>query len=343
MPSVPPDDNLARPFSNPISEADDLISRLLADTSEMFEQAGSSRPAPGPAQLSVDDLLNMRSSSSAAVSSPTPPYIPPGPTFPSAYPAMPPYIPPGPTMLPVYQESPPPLYQGYNPYPTGLVRPDFAARPATSVEAANFGYDRGFFHYQNEFGETVLLEKAGFGSRLRGAIVDSIIAGILVTIFTNTIGSFITSSLIDGNTAYREASYSGSQRVIVNTLTDIIITAALVTGLLGATVSALYYILMVGLNGQTLGHRAVNLRVIRGGGRPADLIAAAIRALYGALPGICTFGLLPVIVQEVILRAAFSRTSSSAGTSNIMVIVLLIAAVSLLILFGFLWILFDKK
>jgi uncharacterized RDD family membrane protein YckC len=200
------------------------------------------------------------------------------------------------------------ITNGYN---ASLAGPEtrLTAEVEPEPAAPTFGIDRGFYFFTDAGGSIVLHALAGFGRRLAGAIVDSIISAILGIIFFYTV-VLLFLNLDSGDYA---------QSILGITLAVIILPVLF---------GFLYHTILVGLTGQTLGDRLVKIKVIRRGGRAVGLVSGVVRALYGLAPA-----LIAAIITLVFPPA--TRNEVSPGT-------LIGAAISALTGLGMAWALFDK-
>jgi uncharacterized RDD family membrane protein YckC len=155
----------------------------------------------------------------------------------------------------------------------------------------------------------VLHALAGFGRRLAGAVIDSIVSSILGIIFFYAVVSLFLNLDTDDY----------AQSILGITLALIILPVLF---------GFLYHTILVGLTGQTLGDRLLKIKVIRRGGRAVGLVSGVVRALYGLAPA-----LIAAIITLV--YPAGPRNSVSPGT-------LIGAAISALTALGMAWAFFDK-
>ncbi|MBN9391760.1 MAG: RDD family protein [Chloroflexi bacterium] len=177
-------------------------------------------------------------------------------------------------------------------------------------EGPTYGIDRGFYFFHDASGNVVLHALAGFGRRLAGAIIDSIISSILGIIFFYAVVSLFLN--LD--------PYNYEQSILGITLALLILPVLF---------GFLYHTILVGLTGQTLGDRLLKIKVLRRGGKAVGLVSGVVRALYG---------LVPAIISAILALnlPASSRNSVSPGS----IIGAVISGVTAL---GLAWALFDKS
>lgn len=196
-------------------------------------------------------------------------------------------------------------------------RPPMASRES---EEAPYGVDRGFYYYTDDLGEIVIAPLGSFLRRFGGAVIDNILAGILIAILYFTIGGFLIGSLLEHS---YEQAYQSGQRISARQLSNDLSPLLMGLSVMGLVVTFLYYFLLVGLGGQTLGHRFTKIKVIRAGGRAPGVFSSFIRTLYGTVPGVLG------LVLSAFLKPAIIGT--------ILSLVLYIP-----VIIGLLWPLFDR-
>jgi uncharacterized RDD family membrane protein YckC len=195
---------------------------------------------------------------------------------------------------------------GYNPT---LVGPETHEPAPPEPVGPEYGVDRGFYFFTDPHGNIIVHALAGFGRRLAGAIVDSIISAILGVIFFYLV-VVLFLNLDNGN--------------YMQSVLGIALAAVIMPVLLGF----LYHTILVGLTGQTFGHRLLRIKVIRRGGQAVGLVSGIVRALYGLAP---TFA-------ATFLGIIFP---SDASGRNVLASFLSLAIVTLTAL-GMAWALVDK-
>lgn len=194
------------------------------------------------------------------------------------------------------------------------------ASASRESEEAPYGVDRGFYYYTDDLGEIVIAPLGSFLRRFGGAVIDNILAGILIAILYFTIGGFLIGSLVEHS---YEQAYQSGQRISARQLSNDLSPLLMGLSVMGLVVTFLYYFLLVGLGGQTLGHRFTKIKVIRAGGRAPGVFSSFIRTLYGTVPGVLG------LVLSAFLKPAIIGT--------ILSLVLYIP-----VIIGLLWPLFDR-
>lgn len=261
-------------------------------------------PAP-PSTLSLDDLVGGPARSSMS--------------SPAARSAVE-------TPLPAFQE--PPLWSQSAAVATTAPRQTnsaFDTTFGTTTETppsppAETGVERGHYFVKHGDGEPSIYPPAGFGRRFLGAVIDAIIVGLITGIVVFGLYVFFVSSALNDPEVRRVARFGREA------LTEVLLRRfALVIGLIafvGVAFPMFYHVLMVMLGGQTLGHRIMGMRVIKTGGRGVGFLSSFLRAAYGSLP---TF------ISALILL--ITRVNTDLLSSGLLVVVV----------FGFLWALFDSN
>jgi uncharacterized RDD family membrane protein YckC len=125
---------------------------------------------------------------------------------------------------------------------------------------------------------------AGIGSRFLAAIIDSLVIGAVLLILAIITGIFSARSGLSGSAA-------GS-------------LIAAIGGILSFAFLWAYYIVFeLVWNGQSIGKRAIGLRVVREGGRPITFVNSAIRNLIRIVDFLPAFYGIGVIVMFIDRRA----------------------------------------
>jgi len=125
---------------------------------------------------------------------------------------------------------------------------------------------------------------AGIGSRFLAAIIDSLVIGAALLVLGIVIGIITARSVFAGSAV-------GSVTAAVGTILSFLILWG-------------YYIIFeLVWNGQSLGKRAIGLRVVREGGQPVTFISSAIRNLIRIVDFLPAFYGIGVIVMFVDRRA----------------------------------------
>ena len=133
---------------------------------------------------------------------------------------------------------------------------------------------------------SVAYELSGIGSRFIALLIDTMVQTAGAALLAAGAAAYFI--LTSGLNAAQMLSYSASQRGWV--------IGAAIFGIF--LLNWAYFIVFEAIwNGQTPGKKAVNIRVVREGGRPVDLTCSAIRNLMryaDFLPGFYTVGLLSI-------------------------------------------------
>jgi uncharacterized RDD family membrane protein YckC len=125
---------------------------------------------------------------------------------------------------------------------------------------------------------------AGIGSRFLAAIIDTLVIGVALTILGILVGVV------------------GARAGLVPSTTSSV--AAAVGAILSFLILWGYYIVFeLVWNGQSIGKRAIGLRVVREGGRPITFVSSAIRNLIRIVDFLPAFYGIGVIVMFVDRRA----------------------------------------
>lgn len=185
--------------------------------------------------------------------------------------------------------------------------PDTRQHEQAADHGPEYGVERGFYFFTDDVGEINLHALAGLWPRLVGAVADAIITAILGVIFFYAISMIIVN------------------RNLFSSITGIYLAGIILPTLTGF----LYHTLLVGMGGQTLGHRWQGIKVIRRGGRAVGIVSGTVRALYGIVPS---------ILVSLVGYFALPQTTI-AGALVIVGIDLLIYALAA---FGLVWCLFDR-
>lgn len=136
-----------------------------------------------------------------------------------------------------------------------------------------------------------VVEVASWGRRFGAWILDNIILGIPTGIyaFGRVMSEFSDAGILDGG----EPSESEINRITENMTGDM-----MMFGLIGMIIGALYFILMHGGLGRTLGKMAFGIKVIKDDGSPCDMGAAFRRAVvYPIGGGVPYIGWLVTIIN----------------------------------------------
>lgn len=187
-------------------------------------------------------------------------------------------------------------------YPPNAIAPA-GAQPETWSED-------GMFYFTDKYGYTSSQEFASVGQRIGGAIIDGIITLLLT-------GIFLFAGIMAFGAGLSKQFNGVSRGSTANFLTLTGATIMLVLFIL-VVVFALpffYHVILVGISGQTLGHRIVGIEVVRTSGPGVGFGPAFLRALYGT---------------------AGSLVSNFAGETFSTIIILVVV-------FGMLWAGLDKN
>ena len=288
-------------------------------------------PPSTPAILSVDDLLsNNKSSASATASIPMPSFQEPPAWGQSAAQGQP-------QSWGIHDAGPSarPFVPGDMPVRERKERP---------VAGESYGVERGFYYYTDQEGQLVLHELAGFFRRFFAAVIDYVVTILIGFLYTITIGQ-ILSALLLGNSsdALDSALRSNNTAAINDAMKNYLSIGYLAESLISLTIPMFYYIMLVGLAGSTIGHKAMGLKVVGKSG-PVRIYGATVRALYGSIAGIVAIFFIPNLLNSVFAlngnnNSAAARAFLNQTTTFLLVLGLLEFAVVL----GFLWALVDPK
>ncbi len=117
-------------------------------------------------------------------------------------------------------------------------------------------------------------EKQGIGIRALSIILDTIVLGILF---------YIIGAIYAGGLTYNIQFYG---------------TEAIAAGGLVSLVGFLYFVLLEGLKGQTLGKMATGIKVVKENGEPCDLISSLIRNILRIIDGIFAYIVGAIIIAN---------------------------------------------
>ncbi|CAN5805586.1 hypothetical protein BH23ACT12_BH23ACT12_17270 [soil metagenome] len=123
-----------------------------------------------------------------------------------------------------------------------------------------------------------VVEVASWGRRVGAFIVDNVILAIPAGVFAffTAMSEFAEAGLFDGP----EPSQAQMNEVIDSMMGDFVLF-----GLVSTIIGALYFILMHGTVGRTLGKMVFGIKVIKDDGTPCDLGAAFRRAVVYPIGG----------------------------------------------------------
>ena len=202
-----------------------------------------------------------------------PPYgqQPNEPYGPSSYPPPPPSGQPAYPPPPVYgQPTYPPPPPGQSPYPPV---PPYGGYPAAPPPGYGYGYGYGYPVPPVPGGQL-----AGMGARLGGLLLDGLILGVPFAIIAAVAGAFKTKQTCDAFGSCTQSFNFNATWWIVE--------------LIGLAVGVVYSSLLVGLQGQTIGHRAAGIRVVdvNTGGLIGPGRAAGRWVVLSVTGAICTLG-----------------------------------------------------
>jgi uncharacterized RDD family membrane protein YckC len=322
------------PVTNP--EEDDFIKRLLGDSADNVEstpvQKESAPPPPVPTPntppntaspaVNIEELLRL-----TAQPAPLPP--PPGFAQPSgnAFASS------------LANNFPPPPPPSDNSVP-----PSESAPPKSSTPKKDgYTFDRGYFYQVDETANTsVLLGPAKFTTRLFGAIIDLIIAGLIVFACRSFIEDMITNLFAaDARRLLEQAEQVNNRAEAIrffNQAQELLTSVAMISGLAETLIALLYYTLMVGLFGRTVGHLVMGIVIMQADGKKAGLAAGFLRALYGSLGTFTAIVAYPIMFQSI-FGAAITGSTKSFEIFLYIAIALLI--IQFIIGFGLWWMVKD--
>ena len=211
---------------------------------------------------------------------PVPPPIYQPPTF------QPPTFQPPDEQPPSYPTYPPSGYQqpGYPPPPTNYGQP---------------GYPRGGYGYGLPPAPVPGARLAGMGARFVGLLVDTIVLAVPFIFIGAYAGAFRTTTTCDAftGTCTRTFDYA----------------SGLTLDLVGLLVGVTYWAVLVGLGGQTLGHRAAGIRVVDATtGRVIGPGRAALRWIVMTVTGaFCTLGYWSPLFDSVRRQGWHDKAANS--------------------------------
>lgn len=176
------------------------------------------------------------------------------------------------------QQQPPYQQGGYQGQPQpgmgyqGQPNMGYSQAPVGYAPQQGYGYPMG--------GGALSMPKASFGQRLGAWVIDGILMGILATVIY-IIGAVI---LFAGATTSTTTDAFGNTNVNVNSVSGGSVVGFLISILLAVLLPALYYIILVG-RGQTLGNKAVGMRIITADGSAPGIGKAILRLIVQSIVG----------------------------------------------------------
>lgn len=204
----------------------------------------------------------------------TPPPPPPPPDQPpfGQQPPPPPY-----GQQPPYGQPPPPYgQQPYGTPPYGQPYPAYGQYPQYPSYGQYPGMPPNPYGYGQQIDPVPGGRRASMGARFGGYLLDGLILGVPTVIATAVFGGFRTHTTCDSNGCHDSITTSGMLTFYGFAL------------LLGVV----YWSLLVGLTGQTVGHRAAGIKVVDvNSGELIGPWRGALRWLVMVLGGaLCTIG-----------------------------------------------------
>ncbi|HVL50883.1 MAG TPA: RDD family protein [Actinomycetota bacterium] len=126
---------------------------------------------------------------------------------------------------------------------------------------------------------TPTVEASSWGRRLGAFIIDNLILGIPLGVLMvgRMLGEMSEAGMFEGEAAPSEDA--------LNTLMADMMGEFMLYGFLGSVVALLYFVVMHGALGRTLGKMAVGIKVIKDDGTPCDFGAAFKRAVVYPIAG----------------------------------------------------------
>ncbi len=124
-----------------------------------------------------------------------------------------------------------------------------------------------------------MVEASSWGRRLGAFIIDNLILGIPIggLVMTRVLAEMSAAGMLDSSAPPSEAA--------LNNFMNDMMGEFMLYGFIGSVISLLYFVLMHGTLGRTLGKMAVGIKVIRDDGTPCDLGAAFKRAVVYPIAG----------------------------------------------------------
>lgn len=166
------------------------------------------------------------------------------------------------------------------------------------------GVYKGCLYYPDGFGQTIVVPLAGFWVRFKAAALDYFVSAFFSVVFWVFAGFLIGKLEVIMNWAGMDTTpVSVSQNF--STMDSILIQ--IFNFSYNEVIPFLYYVLMIGLTGQTLGMRWCEIRVIKKNDRSIGVFSAIIRALWG----IVYFAI--VLFTSIFAASQLSNTPVIAG------------------------------
>jgi uncharacterized RDD family membrane protein YckC len=124
-----------------------------------------------------------------------------------------------------------------------------------------------------------VVEAASWGRRFGAWIIDSIITGIPtgIYVFSRMMREFADAGMFESSTPPNPEE--------ITELTNLVMEDLLLVGLISTIIAAVYFVLMHGAAGRTLGKMAVGIKVIKNDGTRCDFGAAFRRAVVYPIGG----------------------------------------------------------
>lgn len=147
--------------------------------------------------------------------------------------------------------------------------------PPSPYGEGGFGFDK---HFIDEQVEPSPMTYAGFWRRLGAYLIDGIVVGIIMKISTSVmmipLSRYFSSIYMSNNPQQLEG--------MAPSLMIILVTSMLV----GMSLQALYFILMWGYKGATLGKMALKIKIVTTGGSDISYGSAFLRYIGTIISGI---------------------------------------------------------
>lgn len=167
---------------------------------------------------------------------------------------------------------------------TNYAPPTYVPLPANPYVPADgshiSGVYKGCFYYPDGFGETIVVPLAGFWVRLKAAAIDyfvsycfSLLFWILANIILNLLLNGMRFAGMDVNPINVPTQFSTFDEIMV----------FLAISARNEVIPFLYYVLMIGMSGQTFGMRWSDIRVVKKNDKPIGAFSAIVRALWGII------------------------------------------------------------
>jgi uncharacterized RDD family membrane protein YckC len=334
------------PVTNP--EEDDFLKRLLGDSAAKVEPVKPIPPAkaassPPPAsvpnnphnplsEINIEELLRL--------TAPTP-IEQPQPAAVASVPLQPP--PPPSFAHPMFTPPPPPTGNSFAPPPPPPSASESRPPDPPKVKKAGYKFDRGFFYKTDEVTNvTTLLGPAKFGTRLFGAIIDAVLAGLLVFACSGLIENILKSMFAADAVRLVEQAQTARTRAeglrLLGQAQELLTSVVMMSDILETGIALLYYTLLVGLFGKTIGHLVMGITIMQKDGKKAGFASAFIRAVYGSIGSFAAIFAYPQLFQSIFGSAVFGNSRDMNLVITICIGLIILQGV---VAFGLWWMVKD--